>query len=950
VAKSKGTFVVPRNFDHEGKRFASKVNESIAQLKGEIGNPLDAAVTFRDLINSGIAKRDIRIGSNGQIIGLGSQGVTFGDEEVLGIPPAPTGVSADGAFQNIVIEWDVPTFFGFSHAEVWAATTDTFADRVFIGQTTAAVFSHQVGNAQTRYYWIRFVNTQDTVGPFNSTTGTQASTVEDIGAMMQELSEDLSSLPGYQTLIADEFSDIASDISTLESSVSSLQTTVSGLSTATTRVIKSTSAPTQRDDATSLQGTDIWIDTDDNNQVYVRNAANTAWVKSRDSSLVTLVGTSSFTGSDLTSAMASAQSDIITATNTNTSQATAITNLQSDLSAAESDISTNATAISSLGTRVTTAEGNITSITSDVTTLQSDLTTAQGDITTNASAISGLQTQITSNDGDITTLTSDVTELESTLTGYSSSSTVASAISGLQTQITANDGDITTITSDVTELESTLTGYSSSSTVASAISGLQTQITANDGDITTINSDVTALEATLTGYNSSSTVASAISGLQTQITANDGDITTINSDITALEATLTGYSSSSTVASAISGLQTQITANDGDITSLSSSVTSLTSDLSTAEGNISSNASAISSLQTTVTSQGNSISSNASAITSLQSTTGTNSASITSLQTATTNLQNDANASYVLKVEANGSVSGMVLEANASGAGAGSAVQFVSDKFAIWNGSSGTAPFIVSGGVVYIDDARIQNGAITNAKIGNLAVDEGKIANLAVTNGKIANLAVDNAKINDLSVTKLTGTFAQFESVITGQLSADSITIDNLTLDTNASGELIIKEGGVQTGNISANAATVFDVSTGSFIATGQSATNQVLVTGGVVPAPPSGEIQKLSILGNTMNSGNNQSTPSYFISYIIQARSATTEAGVASASYSTIQTFTTRGEAGEAFQSVSAAHTTTAGNYYQFRFLVTYNNLAVMTGATRGFGPSTLQTMAAYR
>src|SRR5210317_212484 len=148
MAKTKGTFVVPRNFDHEGKRFATKVNESIAQLKGELGDPLDGAVTFRDLINSGIAKRDIRIGSDGKIVGANSNNITFGDEDVLSTPPAPTGVSADGAFQTIIIEWDVPTFFGFSHAEIWVATTDTFADRVFVGQTTAAVFSHQVGNDQ----------------------------------------------------------------------------------------------------------------------------------------------------------------------------------------------------------------------------------------------------------------------------------------------------------------------------------------------------------------------------------------------------------------------------------------------------------------------------------------------------------------------------------------------------------------------------------------------------------------------------------------------------------------------------------------------------------------------------------------------------------------------------------------------------------------------------------
>jgi predicted nucleic acid-binding Zn-ribbon protein len=615
MAKTKGTFVVPRNFDHEGKRFATKVNESIAQLKGELGDPLDGAVTFRDLIDAGLAKRDIRIGSNGQIVGTNSNDITFGDENVLDTPPAPTGVSADGAFQNIIIEWDVPTFFGFSHAEVWVATTDTFADRVFVGQTTAAVFSHQVGNDQTRYYWIRFVNIQDTVGPFNSTTGTEASTAPDIAALMTELSEDLSNLPGYQTLIADEFSGIANDISVLNNS--------------TTRVIKSTSAPTQREDATSLQATDVWIDTDDNNQVYVRNAGNTGWLKSRDSSLVTLVGTSSFTGSDLSSAMASAQSDIITATSTNTSQATAITNLQSDLSTAEGDITTNASAISSLGTRVTTAEGNITSITSDVTTLQNDLSTAEGDISTNASAISGLQTQIT--------------------------------------------------------------------------------------------------------------------------------------------------------------------ANDGDISSISSSITSLTSDLSSAEGNITSNATAISSLQTTVTSQGTSISSNATAISSLQSTTGDNSANITTLQTATTNLQNDASASYVLKVEANGSVSGMVLEANAFGAGAGSAVQFTADKFAIWNGSSGTAPFIVSGGTVFIDNARIQNGAITNAKIGSLAVDDAKIANLSAT--KITSDQIDTARIN-----------------VAGLITAGGLIVGS---DLSTNGSTTIHGGNIITNTIAANKLTITPLEAG---------------------------------------------------------------------------------------------------------------------------------------
>lgn len=806
---------IPPRTDPELKATLESMKEAQEIRLGRRGDPRDRNVTLRELIDSGLAKQ-LRENPFDPNAGTGTLDFTANTPlENLAVPPAPVSLEASGAFTAIILNWNGMSasapYGNHAYTEIWRSRGNNLGGATLRATTPAFIYTDEVGYGETYYYWVRYVSTSNVPGPYNATNGTPATTVEDIAAVMQELSEDLSSLPGYQTLIADEFSDIANDISVLSS--------------ATTRVIKSTSAPTQRDDATSLQATDVWIDTDDNNQVYVRNAANTAWVKSRDSSLVTLVGTSSFTGSDLTSAMASAQSDIITATNTNNSQATAITTLQSDLSSAESDISTNATAISSLGTRVTT-----------------------------------------------------------------------------------NEGDITSITSDVTELESTLTGYSSSSTVASAISGLQTQITANDGDITTINSDITALEATLTGYSSSSTVASAISGLQTQITANDGDISSLSSSVTSL--------------------QSQITSNDNDI---------------------SSQASAISSLQTTVTSQGNSITSNASAITSLQSTTGTNSASITSLQTATTNLQNDANAAYVLKVEANGSVSGMVLEANASGAGAGSAVQFVSDKFAIWNGTSGTAPFIVSGGVVYIDNARIQDGAITNAKILDGTIQTAKIGNAQITTAKIGDLQVTDGKINDLTVNKLTGTFAQLETVITGTLSADSINIDNVTLDTNGSGTLIIKSAGVGTLQIGLNAVSLFAIATGNAGTWLVDNLSETTIAETSVFQAPTNTDNPFAVIGNTMvlcNSG----TSSDFVRLRLYRRSASTSAGVSGATYSLIQNYTMYGDSGEAIQTILESDVYTSDYYYQYKMTLQTQGTSTIGGFTRTYGPSILQVYVTFR
>ena len=532
MGKPKGTFSVPRSFDSEQKRFAQLLNESVAVLKGELGDPLDAAVTYNDLINSGLAKRDLRIGSNG-FIGGGGVGIIPGDGPVLDIPPAPTGVQVNGAFQNILIQWDKPTFVGFSYAEVWAATSNTFADRVLVGTSTASLFSHQVGNGQTRYYWVRFVNAQDVAGPFNSTTGIGDSTVIDIGAQMTLLSEELQNLPGY----------------------TALTNLISGTAAAAATVIRNNTEPTTRDNGDALLGNDIWIDTNDNNQAYFRNAANNAWIAARDSTLISLYNTLSSTVGTQGTSIATAQADIVTLTTNTSANATAITNLTSTVSGNTSAISTEQT------------------------------TRANAD----------------------TALATDITNLTSTVSG---------------------------------------------------------------------------------------------------------------------------------------------------------------------------NTSAIS---TEATTRANADTANATAISNLSTTVGTTNANVSTLQTSVSNLEGDADAMFVIQVatESNGSKSaaGMVIGSNASsGTGAQSYVQFQADKFAIWSGSTNVAPFIIDAGTVYIKEAMIEDGSITNAKIGNLTVD------------------------------KLQGTFAQLESVVTGTISADRLDASVIVatdLSTNTS--TVIHGGNISTNTLNAS-------------------------------------------------------------------------------------------------------------------------------------------------
>tara|TARA_A100001015_G_scaffold231526_1_gene262144 strand:+ start:766 stop:2952 length:2187 start_codon:yes stop_codon:yes gene_type:complete len=393
---AKGSFNVPRDFSAEGKRFAQSVVDNLQQLTGEKGDDLDRAVTFNDLINAGIAKKQFILTGGGSNFVIGK-----GDEEGVETPTAPTGSSANGAFQNILISWDYPSYSGHSHTEIFVHSADNFAQveidkgrlsPKFLGQTTASVFSHQVGNGANKYYWIRHVNRNDVAGPAQSTNGLNATTAADVGAMMALLNEQLQDLPGF----------------------TALNTLINNSTGTAATVIRSTSAPTTRSDSSALQANDIWIDTDDNNQLYVRNASNNGWEKARDGTLVTLVNSINTSVGTNTTNIASANSDIVTLTTANASRVSEITSLQSTinnastgLAAAHSAITSEATTRASADTALTTSITNLTSEVDDnaaaITAEQS--ARASGD-SANATSISNLTATVGSNTSSISTISS----------------------------------------------------------------------------------------------------------------------------------------------------------------------------------------------------------------------------------------------------------------------------------------------------------------------------------------------------------------------------------------------------------------------------------------------------------------------------------------------------------------------------------------------------------------
>jgi hypothetical protein len=102
-------------------------------------------------------------------------------------------VSADGAITNIIVTWDDPAYYGHAYAEIWRSDTNNLASAIQVGMSPGAFFADPVGSGVTRYYWVRFVNTNDEAGAYNAVSGTAGTTGPAIAYIIGLLTGQISS-------------------------------------------------------------------------------------------------------------------------------------------------------------------------------------------------------------------------------------------------------------------------------------------------------------------------------------------------------------------------------------------------------------------------------------------------------------------------------------------------------------------------------------------------------------------------------------------------------------------------------------------------------------------------------------------------------------------------------------------------------------------------------------
>lgn len=442
-------------------RFLDAVRETLQGMLGERGDKVDRAVTFRDLLDSGIASLAGRFSQ----LPTGADPTDFiipGDGATGRTPPPVSNLKAKGGFRSVAISWTQPRYENHAYTELQRGTTDDFGQSVGIGWSPSSGYTDTVGGGQRLSYWARHVSDTGLKGPWAGPVSAETAldpqwvadqlqgTVDE-SMLVEDLLTPIQAIPSIQDTLIDHGGRIQateaalSDLLNLPAFDSNESYSIDDLVTYggfAWRALTNMTAPSP----TPVEGAD--------------------WTK---------VGQYA-TFSDIIAANALAIDDldvrVTSAEGTITSYGTSITALQNRVTDTENGIGANSLAINTLDSRVTTTEGAISSQSSAITLLQDDLSDLDGAVSANAGALSLLDNRVTSAEGTITSHSQDITQLQNDLQSLDTEGNAA-AINSLTTRVEANEDAIAATAEDLTQLEATVNGNTAAIQTKAEVSAVQ---------------------------------------------------------------------------------------------------------------------------------------------------------------------------------------------------------------------------------------------------------------------------------------------------------------------------------------------------------------------------------------------------------------------------------------------------------------------------------------------
>lgn len=431
---------VPPGLSNQDRRFAEGIKENLDVILGHRGDPLERAVTFRDLLDAKIIQLAAGITAFGSVNDINP---VVNDIPDLDIPPAPTGLSASGAFQNIILSWNLQLYRGHSIVEVFRHTSDSISSATLIAQVSGftGVYADPVGPNADFYYWVRAVNQNGVTGPFNSSTGTRGQTSPDVDFLLATLTNAITS------------SELANSLSTPIGQIPGINTSISTINGNITTINGNITALDNFTGFSSSYSGDSLLTRMGAVETTANGAATSAQLQSEQT---TRANADTALASDVTTLQSSVSTNAAAIQTEQTARANADSALSSDITSLTTTVSGNAAAISA----ETTARSNADSA------LASDITSLNTATSNNAAAITSEQTARANADSALAT---DITALNT------ATSNNAAAISS---ETTARTNADSAIANDVSTLQTAVSGNTTSiSTQATSINGLSAQYT-----------------------------------------------------------------------------------------------------------------------------------------------------------------------------------------------------------------------------------------------------------------------------------------------------------------------------------------------------------------------------------------------------------------------------------------------------------------------------------------
>lgn len=133
-------------------------------------------------------------GSGGDTGGTGGNGGNGSDDGGMTpqYPTQPTGLQVNGGFTVVELDWDAPKYYGHSQTQIWRCPDDNLSEAVQVGSTAANIYSDPIDPVFEGYYWIRFVNADAVVGPYNDSAGTYVITQESTQDIIDVINDEIN--------------------------------------------------------------------------------------------------------------------------------------------------------------------------------------------------------------------------------------------------------------------------------------------------------------------------------------------------------------------------------------------------------------------------------------------------------------------------------------------------------------------------------------------------------------------------------------------------------------------------------------------------------------------------------------------------------------------------------------------------------------------------------------